>query len=213
MEREDVDEEASRPPTDDENWNSWDEAYEETPPWDIGRPQEAFVRLAEAGSIEGRTLDVGCGTGTHALYFAERGHSVAGIDVSTRAIERARSKVRDRDLDVTFRVADVLNPDIALDDALGTFDTVVDSGLLHVFEDDERTAYAERLASVLRPGGHAYVLVFSDDAPGDWGPNRLSRDDIERAFDDGWRVVDVRNATFDTRYGDVPANLAIVERR
>ncbi|MGZ4914859.1 MAG: class I SAM-dependent methyltransferase [Halobacteriota archaeon] len=56
--------------------------YEGTPPWDIGHPQREFVQLEEADEIKGSVLDVGCGTGENALYLAERGHEVWGVDFS-----------------------------------------------------------------------------------------------------------------------------------
>ena len=69
----------------------WDSAYEagSRPPWDIGRPQPAFVRLADGGLLRGRVLDAGCGSGEHALLAAARGADVVGVDVSPRAIARA----------------------------------------------------------------------------------------------------------------------------
>ncbi len=61
---------------------SWDEAYTaRTPAWDIGRPQPAFVRLAEQGLLSGQVLDSGCGTGEHTLLAAEHGADALGIDV------------------------------------------------------------------------------------------------------------------------------------
>ena len=50
------------------------------PPWDIGRPQKEFVELVRRGEITGSVLDIGCGTGEHALFFAAEGHEVWGID-------------------------------------------------------------------------------------------------------------------------------------
>ena len=58
----------------------FDASYAGTPPWDIGRPQPAFLALAEAGTIRGRVLDVGCGTGEHALMAASMGLEATGID-------------------------------------------------------------------------------------------------------------------------------------
>lgn len=166
------------------------------------------MRLAEAGEISGRVLDAGCGTGTLACYLAGRGHSVVGIDASSRAIEIAREKVRERDLDVTVRVADAL----ALDPGLGPFDTVVDSGLFHAFETDDRATYAESLAGVLEPGGRAFVLSFGADAPDDWGPNPVVPGDIVTAFDGGWHVRGMRAEPFQTRTATVPGLLAVIER-
>src|SRR5580700_100809 len=78
---------------------SWDESYtgEQPPPWDIGRPQPVFVRLAEQGLLSGRVLDAGCGTGEHVLLAAEHGATdPTGIDLSPTAIEAARAKAAQR---------------------------------------------------------------------------------------------------------------------
>src|SRR3990172_6380518 len=83
-------------------------AYIGRPPWDIGRPQIEFKRMAEAREITGRVLDVGCGTGENALYIATLGHKVSGIDISPLAIRRAEVKARERGLDVQFEVWDAL---------------------------------------------------------------------------------------------------------
>jgi SAM-dependent methyltransferase len=102
-------------------------AYRGTPPWDIGRAQPDFVRVEEAGEIKGSVLDVGCGTGENVLYLASRGHDAWGVDLAPLAIDIARRKAAERNIQATFIVADVfdLRP-------LGRlFDTVVDSGLLH----------------------------------------------------------------------------------
>jgi SAM-dependent methyltransferase len=200
----------------DDSGDWWNEAYESDPPWDVGRPQPAFVRLAEDGAIDGHVLDAGCGTGTHALYVAKRGRPVTGVDASERAVERARETAREAsrsrpDLDVTFRVADLLDPPADL----GPFETVLDSGTFHVFGPGERAAYADGLAAVVPSGGRAFVLAFGEDAPDDWGPNPVSPDDVAGAFGDGWRVRDAREEPFVANHGDdrVPGLLAVVERR
>src|SRR3984957_4756813 len=73
--------------------HDWDDSYVgPPPPWDIGRPQPAFVRLAESGALNGALLDAGCGTGEHTMLAALHGARVLGIDVSPRAIEIARGK-------------------------------------------------------------------------------------------------------------------------
>ena len=66
--------------------NSFESAYLGTPPWDIGRPQPAIVRLAESNQIAGSVLDVGCGTGENILYLAERGLSAAEVVKQAAAV-------------------------------------------------------------------------------------------------------------------------------
>jgi len=144
--------------------HDWDSSYAgPSPPWDVGQPQPAFVRLADAGALTGALLDAGCGTGEHTILAARLGTRALGIDISTRAIEAARRKAGDRGVDAAFKVFDALRAD-----TLGeVFDTVVDSGLFHVFDDAERTRYLAAVHAVLRPGGHLHLMCFSDRQPGD----------------------------------------------
>jgi len=185
--------------------HDWDGAYAEgTPsPWDIGRPQPAFVRLAERDLLSGRVLDAGCGTGEQALLAAGRGAQVLGVDISPRAIGRARAKAAERDLAARFEVADALK--LA---AIGlTFDTVIDCGLFHVFDGEARVRYVASLASVLHPGGICYLMCFSDRQPGDFGPRRVSQDELRSAFGHGWAIAGITAGTFELNPG-LPADTA-----
>jgi SAM-dependent methyltransferase len=177
------------------NW--WNDAYTagSPAPWDIGRPQPAFVRLAEAGRLTGRVLDVGCGTGEHALLAASHGADAVGVDVAPAALEQARAKAAERGLTARFMVGDAL--DLGSLGLAGTVDTVIDSGVFHVFSDDERPRYVASLASVLRPAGITYLMCFSDRQPGEFGPRRVSQDDLRKAFADGWSVESISADSFD----------------
>lgn len=178
----------ARPPHD------FDAAYAEgTPPWDIGRPQPAFDRLATGGALVGRVLDAGCGTGEHALLAASLGREAVGVDQSARAIEMADAKAAERHLSVTFVVADALD----LADLGGHFDTVLDCGLFHVLDDDERVRYVASLADVVPLGGRFHMLCFSEREEGDWGPRRVTRDEIREAFSSGWEIGSIEPAVID----------------
>ena len=131
----------------------WDGSYAgPSPPWDIGRPQPAFVRLADAGALTGSLLDAGCGTGAHTILAARHGARALGIDVSPRAIEIARRKTAESGVDTSFRVLNALHL-VTLGEA---FDTIVDSGLFHVFDNAARTRYvcARRPPSGWPPSPH-----------------------------------------------------------
>lgn len=189
--------------------NGFDSSYLGTPPWDIGRPQPQFVELAEAGRIKGRVLDIGCGTGENALFLAERGLEVAGVDGAPRAIAKARTKARTRALDVSFEVADAL----ALPTPSAPFDTVIDSGLFHVFSDDDRPRLRDSLARVIRTGGTYLMMCFSEREPGDWGPRRVTQAEIRSAFSDGWSVESIQPSKFAINGGTTEAWLATILRR
>ena len=162
----------------------FDVAYAGTPPWETGRPQPAFVELAEAGKLRGRVLDVGCGTGEHALLAAGLGLDATGVDTSPRAIEMARGKADARRLPARFAVHDAL--DLA---GLGEqFDTVLDSALFHVFGDEDRVGYEASLRQVIPPGGRYFMLCFSERHPGGFGPRRVTQDEIRATFAAGWRI-------------------------
>jgi len=177
----------------------WDDAYAAgaPPPWDIGRPQPAFIRLADAGLLRGRLLDAGCGTGENTLLAAERGAEAVGVDFSPLAIGRARDKAVERGIPARFEVADVLS----LGQLGLTFDTVIDSGVFHVFDDNDRARYVTSLASVLEPGGTCYLMCFSEHEPGDVGPRRVRQDELRSAFRDGWDVAEIVPGAFDINPG------------
>ena len=168
-------------------------AYAGQAPWDIGGPQQAFLDVADR--INGSILDAGCGTGENALFFACRGHKVTGIDFLPEPIERAKQKAADRGLKATFLVLDAL----ALKDVPEVFDSAIDSGLFHVFSDEDRRRYVEGLASVLKPGGRLYLLCFSDAEPGTQGPRRISRREIEDTFSSGWEIESIEPSRFEVR--------------
>lgn len=183
--------------------DEWNDAYAGAPGWDIGRPQPALVELAERGLIRGRVLDSGCGTGSNSLLAARYAAHVTGIDIAQRAIEAARKRaVGDGVTNVEFRVGDALR----LGELDEQFDTVLDSGVFHVFDDDPRAAYVASLASVLRPGGRLLLLCFSEATPGEWGPRRVTADELRAAFADGWTVESLDRTSFAVTPGQpVPA--------
>ncbi len=176
----------------------WNDSYVGPPaPWDIGRPQPAFVRLAESGVLTGSLLDAGCGTGEHAMLAAVHGAHAIGIDVASLAIESARQKAAARGVPCSFEVLDVLH----LDELDQVFDTVIDSGLFHVFDDEVRAEYVAALTRVLRPGAHVRLMCFSDRQPGDWGPRRITEGELRAAFDSGWRIDSLAPERFEINPG------------
>ncbi|MBV8994675.1 MAG: class I SAM-dependent methyltransferase [Pseudonocardiales bacterium] len=167
--------------------------YTSRPPWDIDRPQPALLALAEAGAIRGRVLDVGCGTGEHTLMCAGLGLDATGVDLAPNALNTAREKAHERGLRARFLLQDARR----LADMDESFDTVLDCGLFHIFADDDRAAYVQSLWAVLPPQRRYFMLCFSDWQPGDWGPRRISRDDITTSFAHRWQVDSIEPATID----------------
>jgi SAM-dependent methyltransferase len=165
---------------------TFENLYAGPAPWDVGKPQERFVAVADR--VIGPVLDAGCGTGEHALFFAARGHRVIGIDFLEEPIRRARAKAVERGMDVEFMVKDATT----LGDWRERFASVIDCGLFHCFSDDDRQRYVRELGRVLKPGGLLFLMCFSDEEPGKEGPRRVSRQEVHQAFADEWEVESIQ---------------------
>lgn len=175
------------------NKERFQEIYQGKPPWDIGKPQNAFVEAAD--QITGSILDAGCGTGENALFFAARGQRVTGIDFLEAPISEAKRKARERALSATFLVMDALH----LDDLPEVFDSTIDCGLFHVFSDEDRRRYVLSLSSVVKQGGRLFLSCFSDKEPPGDGPRRVSQQELQGAFSDGWLVESIKETRFEVR--------------
>ena len=205
---------SGRRPTSHERMSGlpWDASYHgDTAPWDIGRPQPAIVRLASEGGFGGAVLDAGCGTGENALHIASLGLSVLAVDVAETALAIARTKADDRGIEIEFAAADAFQ----LERLGRRFETVVDCGLFHTFDAEERPRYVASLASVTERNGTLHVLCFSDDGP-DTGPHPISQEELRAAFNrsKGWSVAAIEPDRIQTRYHDAgaPAWLATIKR-
>jgi cyclopropane fatty-acyl-phospholipid synthase-like methyltransferase len=168
-------------------------AYQGRPPWDIGRPQKEFVALSRQGEITGSVLDIGCGTGDNAIFLADEGHEVWGVDVVPAAIGRAKEKAAGRG-GVQFLVLDAR--DLLLLNR--KFDTVTDCGFFHTLSDEGRPGYVDNLAAVLPHGGKYFMLCFSDLEPGGDGPRRVTQQEIRESYRNGWVINYLRPAVLET---------------
>jgi cyclopropane fatty-acyl-phospholipid synthase-like methyltransferase len=168
-------------------------AYTGQAPWDIGRPQQPFLDVAE--QITGTVLDAGCGTGDTALFFAGRGCQVTGIDFLDVPIQRAQRKAAERGVPVTLLIKDALT----LTDWGERFDRVIDSGLFHGLSDEERQRYVAGLATVLQPGGRLFLLCVSDAEPGTQGPRRVAQQELHAAFAGGWDIERIESVQGEVR--------------
>jgi SAM-dependent methyltransferase len=138
--------------------------------------------------IHSKVLDVGCGTGEHAILLTRLGYDVLGVDFAPHAVEQARVNAADKGVDARFEVADAMN--------LGApgYQTIVDSALFHIFDDADRVRYVSSLHTAVQPGGLVHVLALSDAGRG-FGPE-VSEADIREAFGDGWVLEALDTTTY-----------------
>lgn len=173
---------------------SWNDHYasKDPPPWDTGTPDPLLVGVIESRAVlPGRMLEVGCGTGTNAIFLAERGFDVLGVDISPLAVERARDRAKGR---CRFEIADFL----AAVPAGGPFGFVFDRGCFHSFDaEDERGRFARNVADALVEGGLWLSLVGSTEGPPrEAGPPRRSARDVAGAIEPWLEIVELRSAEF-----------------
>jgi cyclopropane fatty-acyl-phospholipid synthase-like methyltransferase len=110
-------------------------------------------------------------------------------------IQRAQRKAADRGVQATFLVKDALT----LKDWSERFDNVIDSGLFHVFSDEDRLRYVEGLATILKPGGRLFLMCFGDEEPGTQGPRRVSKKELHAAFTERWSIQSIEPVQVEVR--------------
>ena len=192
----------------------FDAVYREAAPWDIGGPQPAMSELLKAYPPKGPVLDVGCGSGDRAIFLAQGGLHVLGIDFVDAAIEQAREKARSLPPEIAhlleFQVADALQLSLLEKQ----FASVVDSGFFHLLEPDQCDRFVDELASTLLPGGRYYLLAFAVDFAIPDVPRGISEEELRFRFTSkkGWRIQELRSSEFQSRVAPVPAISTCIER-
>lgn len=164
-------------------------------PWDTGAPDPMLTAFVAAGRVApGRALEVGAGTGTNAIWLAEHGFDVLGIDVSPLAVDAARAKLAGRTARCRFETRDFLTQPVGE----GPFGFVFDRGCFHVFDEaEEQRTFAARVAEALAPGGLWLSLIGSTEgAPREFGPPRRSARDICAAIEPVLEIVELSTAEF-----------------
>ena len=150
-------------------------------PWDIG-PREELVELVESGRIApSRAIDLGCGTGSNAVFLAQHGFDVTAVDYAASAIEKARERAKAAGAAVTFIEDDLTD----LHHVSGTYDFLVDYSVLDDLRPKGRGLYVQNVLPLTHPGSR-YLLYTFEWPPRWWEKNLLSSalepGEVERRF-------------------------------
>lgn len=164
--------------------------------WDTGRPSSQLKKVVEAGDVgPGRAVELGCGTGTDAVYLAGKGFDVTAIDIAPTALRLAEEKADKAGVKVRWLLADVLRPP-----DLEPFDFVYDRGCYHAIRRDFPRQYVAAVRRLTRPGSRVLILAGSANKDSYWrfaGPPRVKEEDIRDDFAEGFKLVWLREFRFD----------------
>lgn len=167
-------------------------------PWNINRADYNLINVVTNEPIPvGKAIDIGCGTGDIAIWLANQGFNVTGIDYSAKAIELAKAKAKQKGaVNATFHSLDILKDKIPG----GPYSFVADRGCFHSFDlPKERKKYAKRAADLLMNGGLWLSLIGSfDDGRFEQGPPKRSVQDIATAVEPYFEIQYIKAGRFDS---------------
>ncbi len=163
--------------------DAWERRYQDgSTRWDLGQPAPAFVTLLDSADAPqlGSVLVLGAGRGHDALFFAERGFEVVGVDFAPSAILAATKAARDRNL---LTQAQFLQRDIFTleDDFAHQFDYVVEHTCFCAIAPELRPEYVQLVKTVLKPAGELLALFFTHNRPGG-PPYGVTPEEIRELF-------------------------------
>jgi len=179
----------------------WDKRYDENDlPWDSGRPDTSLTNLvARWPDRGGRVLEIGCGTGTNAVWLAERGFEVTALDISTSAIVLAEKRCAEHEAQCRLLRGDFLTCALP-----GQYDLLFDRGCFHSLSgqeggEDGRRGFVRKAATCLKPGGLWFSLMGNKDQVADEkGPPRMSAEEICASVEPDFEVLRLESVLRDT---------------
>lgn len=172
-------------------------------PWDTGEEDVHLVAAIERHGIEaGKGLEIGCGTGTNAVFLAQRGFQVTAFDLSALAIEQARDRARQAGVSIDFQQADMLH----LPDWSERFQFVFDRGVYHVLRRENVEAFLDALVKLIDDRGLYLVLAGNANEvdPPEGGPPRVTASELCCELEPAFDLIELREFRFEANIGGEP---------
>jgi SAM-dependent methyltransferase len=178
---------------------NWEEHYRSGhPPWDTGRASSELIRIVEEERIDPcRAIELGCGTGTNAVWLAERGFEVNAVDLVPLAIEQAIDRAAKAGVKVRFLSLNLLE----LPDLGDPFDFLFDRGCYHAVRREDATGYLNALDRLLRSGARGLILAGNAKEPHVPGPPVVSEEEVRSELGSRFEIVKLTEFRFDADLG------------
>jgi cyclopropane fatty-acyl-phospholipid synthase-like methyltransferase len=180
-------------------------------PWSVARLDADIAAWVDALKLPlgARVLDLGSGPGTAAIHFARQGFDVTATDISSTALAQAQERAGPLGQRIHWVAGDVF--EVRID---GPFDLALDRGLFHVFPDELRAPYAERVAGWVKMRGRLLLKTFSELEPAGYGPRRVTRAEVRATFGPHFEEEAWQPSTFPGQLDHEPkAHLFLLRRR
>lgn len=188
------------------NKETFERRYDQgTAPWDLGKPYRQLVDYVNQNS-PCWALDVGCGTGTDAIYLARNGFRVSAIDISEEAIKIAESKAQKIGISVDFRVGNVL--DMLFENE--SFEFVNDDGCFHSLQKSVWKTFVKEVSRVMKPRARYLMKCFSEHPS---NPHRVSQEEIRQCFSEDFNILDIKPIVFEGSHGNHKGYFCLMERK
>lgn len=193
---------------------TFEERYQENDiPWDREAVDENLIRIVDKFKLPpGTVLDLGCGTGINAVWLAQQGFKVTGLDLSPTAIRKAEERAKDQQVKLNWFSGDFLDRNTIE----GPFDFIFDRGCFHCFDGLEgRSSCANRIAELLTPNGLWLSLIGNaDGVPREDGPPTLSVTEISEIAEPRFEILSLTAGYFGGGQEDPPkAWICLMKKR
>lgn len=192
-------------------------------PWNLTEPPDILVKAIETEKITPcKTVDLGCGAGNYAVWFAGRGFDVTGIDISSNAVRLANQLAQEKNVECRFIISDLLGD---LGRFHEEFDFAYDWEVLHHIAFEDRENYIQNVHSLLHPGGVYFSLCFSikDKDFGGEGSIRKTRigtilyfsseEELRALYSPYFHILELNTVHIQGKYGPHIANAAWLKRK
>jgi SAM-dependent methyltransferase len=192
-------------------------------PWNQPDPPELLVEAVRTGKIKPcRAADLGCGAGNYAVWMAQQGFDMTGIDISTHAQMLARALAEEKNVSCRFVEADLLD---GLDEFHESFDFAYDYELLHHIYPEDRPAYVKTAHNVLKPGSLHLSVCFSEQDPGFGSGEKFrttpigtvlyfsSEKELKKLFEPYFEILELTTREIQGKRAPHMANVAWLKRK